>query len=244
MYVYPLSLIFACGLILTPSHFCPQFTPLSITGSAYMNPPVRAVDCPHNMMWLKIATSRLMVGHLVLERHWLSSLSFTRTWRPPSKGWKTCVLSRFGGVRLFVIPWTVAHQAPLPMGLSRQEDWSGSLFPSPGDLFDPGIELTSPSLAGSFFLLLLFKKKKTTGITWEASKCWRRTLLSVRTLSDIQSFSPKFPKSRLVTTARQVLMPHGCGRVFIAQGPRLNSTRYVTQRRLSRLFFVLANWTE
>ena len=38
-------------------------------------------------------------------------------------------------------PWTVAHQVPLPIGLSRQEYWSGVLFPSPGDLPDLGIEL-------------------------------------------------------------------------------------------------------
>ena len=49
-------------------------------------------------------------------------------------------------VRLFVTPWTVAHQAPLSMGFSRQEYWSGLLFPSPGDLPDPGIEPRSPAL--------------------------------------------------------------------------------------------------
>ena len=43
-------------------------------------------------------------------------------------------------VRLFVTPWTVAYQAPPPMGFSRQEYWSGLPFPSPGDLPDPGIE--------------------------------------------------------------------------------------------------------
>ena len=37
-------------------------------------------------------------------------------------------------------PWTVAHQAPLSMGFSRQEHWSGLPFPSPGDLPDPEIE--------------------------------------------------------------------------------------------------------
>ena len=49
-------------------------------------------------------------------------------------------------VRLFVTPWTVAHQAPLTMGFSRQEYWSGLPFPSPGDLPDPGIEPGSPAL--------------------------------------------------------------------------------------------------
>ena len=42
--------------------------------------------------------------------------------------------------------WAIAHQAPLPMGFSRQEYWSGLPFPSPGDLPDPGIEPTSLAL--------------------------------------------------------------------------------------------------
>ena len=50
-----------------------------------------------------------------------------------------------------VTPWTVAHQAPPAMEFSRQEYWSGVPFPSPGDLPDPGIEPTSPALAGAFF---------------------------------------------------------------------------------------------
>ena len=50
--------------------------------------------------------------------------------------------------------WTVARQAPLSMGFSRQEYWSGLPCPPPGDLPDPGIEpasLKSPALAGVFF---------------------------------------------------------------------------------------------
>ena len=46
----------------------------------------------------------------------------------------------------FATPWTVARQAPLSMGFSRQEYWSGLPFHSPGDLPDPGIEPTSPAL--------------------------------------------------------------------------------------------------
>ena len=49
-------------------------------------------------------------------------------------------------VQLFVTSWTVAHQAPLSMGFSRQEYWSRLPFPSPRDLLDPGIEPRSPSL--------------------------------------------------------------------------------------------------
>ena len=57
-------------------------------------------------------------------------------------------------VRHFAIPCLVAHQAPLSMGFSRQEYWSGVPFPSPGDFPHQGIEassLASPALAGSFF---------------------------------------------------------------------------------------------
>ena len=52
----------------------------------------------------------------------------------------------FSNVQLFETLWTVAHQAPPPMGFSRQEYRSGLPFPSPGDLPDPGIEPRSPAL--------------------------------------------------------------------------------------------------
>ena len=55
------------------------------------------------------------------------------------------------------MPWTVACQAPLYMGFSRQEYWSGLLCPPPGDLPDPGVEPTSLCLlnrqAGSLLLV-------------------------------------------------------------------------------------------
>ena len=86
-----------------------------------------------------------------------------------------CVLSCFSCVQLFAIPWTVVHQASLSMGFSRQEYWSELPFPPPGDLPNPGsnlsllgdlpnpgIKLTSlrsPALAGGFF---------TTSTTQEA----------------------------------------------------------------------------
>ena len=50
----------------------------------------------------------------------------------------------FSRVRLFGTPWTSARQAPLSLGFSRQEYWSGLLLPSPGGLSDPGIESASP----------------------------------------------------------------------------------------------------
>ena len=54
-------------------------------------------------------------------------------------------------VRLFATPWTVAGQASLSMGFSRQEYWSGESCSPPGDLPDPGIKPMSPVLAGNFF---------------------------------------------------------------------------------------------
>ena len=45
----------------------------------------------------------------------------------------------------FATPWTVAHQAPLSIGFSRQEYWNGLLFPSPGDL-NSGIKPASSAL--------------------------------------------------------------------------------------------------
>ena len=51
-----------------------------------------------------------------------------------------CMLSLFSHVQLFATLWTVARQAPLSMGFSRQKYWSGFPFPSPQDLPNPGIE--------------------------------------------------------------------------------------------------------
>ena len=65
-----------------------------------------------------------------------------------------CRLSHFSHVWLFATLWTVVHQAPLSMGFSSQEYWSGLLCPSPGDLPGLGIEpasLMSLALSGRFF---------------------------------------------------------------------------------------------
>ena len=55
-------------------------------------------------------------------------------------------VSRFSRIQLFATPWTTACQAPLSMGFSRQECWSGLPFPPPGDLPDSGTEPRSPAL--------------------------------------------------------------------------------------------------
>ena len=80
-----------------------------------------------------------------------------------------CVLSCFSRVWLFVTLWTVAHQAPLSMGFSRQEYWSGLPCPPPGDVPNPGIELTSPALQADSLRLShqgSVNKNKTRSWLW------------------------------------------------------------------------------
>ena len=74
------------------------------------------------------------------------------------------VLSHFSPVQIFATQWTIANQAPLSLGFSRQEYWSKLSCPPPEDLSDPEIEpafLMSPALSGRFF---------TTRATWEAPR--------------------------------------------------------------------------
>ena len=102
------------------------------------------------------------------------------------------ILSCFSHGRLFAALWTVAHQAPLSMGFSRQEYCSGLQFPPRRDLPDPGIKpesLTFPALAPGFF---------TTGATWEALSLYRydqnkRSTVKPKDSSPF-SFSPLNPK--------------------------------------------------
>ena len=69
-----------------------------------------------------------------------------------------CEPSCFSCICLIATSQTIAHQAPLSMGFSRQKCWSGLPFPSPGDLPDPGMEPTAPALAGGFFTTELPRK--------------------------------------------------------------------------------------
>ena len=92
------------------------------------------------------------------ESHWIVGLEFTEF----SFALIMCVCYHFSRVQLFVTLWTVAHQAPLSTGFSRQEYWSGLPCPPPGDLPDLGIKpasLSPPALAGEFC---------TTSAIWEA----------------------------------------------------------------------------
>ena len=81
---------------------------------------------------------------------------------------------------IFVTPWIVALQAPLCMGFSKQEYWSGLPFPSPGDLPDPGIELRSLALQAVSCISVRF-----------FTDCATREILSISYSNSNQQLSPK-----------------------------------------------------
>ena len=83
------------------------------------------------------------IGLQRVRHNWVTDIfTFTLPWpKVPQVKWNL-----LSCVRLFVISWTVPRQAPLSLGFSRQEYWSGLPFPYPGDLPDPGIEAESPAL--------------------------------------------------------------------------------------------------
>ena len=60
-------------------------------------------------------------------------------------------------------PWTIAHQAPLSMGFSRSEYWSGLPFPSPGNLLNPGIDPRSPALQADSLPTELLNRQASLG---------------------------------------------------------------------------------
>ena len=106
-------------------------------------------------------------SHWEKENCWVSSstplspnkenVEIKRTFYPEVE--HACML-----VARHLTPWTIAHQAPLSMGFSRQEYWSGWSYPPPGDLPHPGIEptsLVSPALAGRFFTTVSLGKTLT-----------------------------------------------------------------------------------
>ena len=88
------------------------------------------------------------MGSQRVRHDWATSLTHSLT------GNVCYVLSHFSRVWLFITPWAVTCQAPLSMGFSRQEYWSGLPCPLPGDPPHPGIKLVSfksPPLAGGLF---------------------------------------------------------------------------------------------
>ena len=105
---------------------------------------------------------------------------------------KVELLSR---VQLLATPWSVARQAPLSMGSSGQEHWSGLPFPSPGDLPNPGIEPWSPALQADSLPSELPGKstytttRKTIVLTRRTfvDKGWQKTIAHTLSSSVIES---------------------------------------------------------
>ena len=119
--------------------------PESTPPRAYCRHAINAFCCSCCCCWVFGHTAWL--GGSQFPNQGLNRILITR-----SPGY--AVLSHFSCVWFSATSWTVAHQAPLSMEFPRQEHWSGSPFPTPGDLPNPGIEpesLTSPALADRFF---------------------------------------------------------------------------------------------
>ena len=95
-----------------------------------------------------VARSWTWLSHWI-ELNWDSFKSIHRVFSIV----RACMLSRFSHVRLFATPWTVARLAPLSLGFSRQEYWSGLPCCPPEDLPDPGTEPASLSSQADFLLL-------------------------------------------------------------------------------------------
>ena len=88
------------------------------------------------------------------------------------------MLNRFSRVRLFVTPRTVARQAPLSMGFSSQECWSGVPFPSPGDLPDPGIKPGSTEPQADSLSSEPPEKNMTAGTLTYIDLCWQSDIFT------------------------------------------------------------------
>ena len=85
--------------------------------------------------WVAIPSSRGSSWRLLCLLHWqVGTLPLAPPGKPTTFLTVTVTVKSLSRVRLFATPWTVAYQAPLCMGFSRQEYWSGLPFPSPRDL--------------------------------------------------------------------------------------------------------------
>ena len=124
-------------------------------------------------------------------------------------------------LRLFVTPWTVAQQAPPSLGFSRPEYWSGLLFPSPGDLPDPGIEPRSPVLQadaltseppGKPFLLCIKPLRKDKGRWLCATFCFQIDFFFLTVVfsllpGDFLSYSESYILSEICTDGNLINKP-------------------------------------
>ena len=124
--------------------------------------PIQGLN-PRLLLWqadsLPLSHQRSPMDYLVLLKRFIQvgfiNLNSQQMQSMERRGCQTPELAQCGGGGDGLVgtscptlrtPWTAAPQAPLSMGFSRQEYWSGLLFPSPGDLPNPGIKPRSPAL--------------------------------------------------------------------------------------------------
>ena len=139
------------------------------------------------------------------------------------------MLSHFSPVQFLATPWTVARQAPLSIGFSRQKCWSGLPYPLPGDFPNPGIKpmsLTSPALEGGFF---------TTSTTWETPSKKK----AIRCLED-SFFIIQIQHGRGETGGSRCRSQHGVGHT--SQKLMQTMTRYFWGRAAGCTFLPGSRW--
>ena len=119
----------------------------SIPGTQNLEYAYRFIEPP---LWQPLSIQSLSNSLLLQLNYGFQKLTAPGSSLSPGHLLRICVyvLSCSGRAWLFATPWTVAHQVPLPMEFSRQECWKELPFPSPGNLPNPGIEVTSPVLQG------------------------------------------------------------------------------------------------
>ena len=131
---------------------------------------LRMADCTVSLI--------LPISELLQKRETNCYSAWDTLWRPVFV--LPAMLSCSSHVQLFGPPWTVPRQDPLSMGFFRQEYWSGLLFPSPGDLPDPGVKSVSPAWQVGLALwsadlnMLQFMGSQRVGHDWATTLNWSR----------------------------------------------------------------------
>ena len=152
------------------------------------------------------------------------------------------LFSHLSHVQLFGTPWTVAHQAPLSLGFSRQEYWSGLPFPSPGDLPNPGIEPGFPALAGMFFTTETLGKPflqwfssvqfscsvvSDSATPWIAARQASLSITNSQSSLRLTSIESVMPSSHLILCRPLLLLPPIPPSISLSQG--VNSSHEVAR---------------
>ena len=122
-----------------------------------------------------------------------------------------CMLICFSCVRLFVTPWTAAHQAPLSIAFPRQEYWSGCCFLLQGNLPDPGIEPMSPEApalqADSFSSVQSLSRVQLFATPWTAARQASLFIINCQSLLKLISIQSVVSSNHLILWHPLFLLP-------------------------------------